>query len=137
MVALTDTSNRSTTMHTLPFRLRFCTTLGLLLSLAAASACAGEIKTLMTDMKHAMRGAMESRTIPEMKGYVTRLESDAQLASRQRYRDDQPTYDEGMRTLRDELVAVDRAIEADDLSAAKQALRRIDDSKKRYHDLLG
>ncbi|WP_081055723.1 cytochrome b562 [Burkholderia diffusa] len=105
--------------------------------MAAAPACASEIKTLMRDMKHAMQGAMDSRTIPEMKGYVTRLESDAQQASRQRYRNDQPTYDEGMRTLRDELADVDRAIQANDPSAAKQALRRINGSKKHYHDLLG
>ncbi|AOI61622.1 MULTISPECIES: cytochrome b562 [Burkholderia cepacia complex] len=124
-------------MNRLPFRLRFCATLGLLLAVAAAPACASEIKTLMRDMKHAMQGAMDSRTIPEMKGYVTRLESDAQQASRQRYRNDQPTYDEGMRTLRDELADVDRAIQANDLSAAKQALRRINGSKKHYHDLLG
>ncbi|KVC40029.1 MULTISPECIES: cytochrome b562 [Burkholderia cepacia complex] len=124
-------------MNRLPFRLRFCAALGLLLAVAAAPACASEIKTLMRDMRHAMQGAMDSRTIPEMKGYVTRLESDAQQASRQRYRNDQPTYDEGMRTLRDELADVDRAIQANDLSAAKQALRRINGSKKHYHDLLG
>nr|WP_242431821.1 cytochrome b562 [Burkholderia ambifaria] len=125
------------TMNSLSFRLRFCAALGVLLSVAAAPACAGEIKTLMRDMKHAMQGAMNSRTIPEMNGYVTRLENDAQQASRQRYRDDQPTYDEGMRTLRDELTAVDRAIQANDLPAAKQALRRINGTKKHYHDLLG
>ncbi|AOI67538.1 cytochrome B562 [Burkholderia territorii] len=124
-------------MNRLPFRLRFCAALGLLLAVAASPACASEIKTLMRDMRHAMQGAMDSRTIPEMKGYVTRLESDAQQASRQRYRNDQPTYDEGMRTLRDELADVDRAIQANDLSAAKQALRRINGSKKHYHDLLG
>ncbi|AWV00482.1 soluble cytochrome b562 [Burkholderia cepacia] len=124
-------------MNSLSFRLRFCATLGVLLSVAAAPAHAGEIKTLMRDMKHAMQGAMNSRTIPEMSGYVTRLESDVQQASRQHYRNDQPTYDEGMRTLRDELTVVDRAIEANDLPDAKQALRRINGSKKHYHDLLG
>ncbi|VWB96350.1 cytochrome B562 [Burkholderia lata] len=124
-------------MNRLPFRLRFCATLGVLLSVAAAPACAGEIKTLMTDMKHAMQGAMGSRTTAEMNGYVARLESDAQQASRQRYRDDQATYDEGMRALRDELTEVDQAIQANDLTAAKQALRRINSTKKRYHDLLG
>ncbi|HDR9510445.1 cytochrome B562 [Burkholderia cepacia] len=124
-------------MNKLSFRLRFCATLGVLLSVAAAPACAGEIKTLMRDMKHAMQGAMDSRSIPEMKGYVARLENDAQQASRQRYRNDQPTYDEGMRTLHDELTEVDRAIQANDLSAAKQALRRISGSKRHYHDLLG
>ena len=124
-------------MNSLSFRLRFCAALAVLLSVAAAPACAGEIKTLMKDMKHAMQGAMSSRTIPEMTGYVTRLENDARQASRQLYRDDQSTYDEGMGTLRDELTAVDRAIQANDLPAAKQALRRINGTKKHYHDLLG
>lgn len=124
-------------MNRLAFRLRFCAALGLLLSLAAAPACAGEIKTLMKDMKQAMQGAMNSQTIPEMNGYVTRLESDVQQASRQPYRDDQATYDEGMRTLRDELTEVDRAIQANDLAAAKAALRRINGTKKHFHDLLG
>ena len=36
-----------------------------------------------------------------------------------------------------ELTEVDRAIAANDLPAAKQALRRINDTKKHYHDLLG
>ncbi|HHT8967815.1 MULTISPECIES: cytochrome b562 [Burkholderia cepacia complex] len=124
-------------MNSPSFRLRFCAALAVLLSVAAAPACAGEIKTLMRDMKHTMQGAMNSRTIAEMKGYVTRLESDAQQASRQRYRNDQSTYDEGMRTLQGELADVDRAIEANDLPAAKQALRRINGTKKHYHDLLG
>ncbi|QTD93020.1 cytochrome b562 [Burkholderia anthina] len=124
-------------MNSPTFRLRFCAALAVLLSVAAAPACAGEIKTLMRDMKHAMQGAMNSRTIPEMKGYVTRLENDAQQAGRQRYRNDQSTYDEGMRTLRDELTVVDRAVAANDLPGAKQALRRINGSKKHYHDLLG
>ena len=124
-------------MNSLSFRLRFCAALAVLLSVAAAPACAGEIKTLMKDMKHAMQGAMSSRTIPEMTGYVTRLENDARQASRQLYRDDQSTYDEGMGTLRDELTAVVRAIQANDLPAAKQALRRINGTKKHYHDLLG
>ena len=125
------------TMNSPSFRLRFCAALAVLLSVAAAPACAGEIKTLMRDMKHAMQGAANSQTIPEMKAYMARLESDAQQASRQRYRDDQPTYDEGMRTLQGQLADVDHAIQANDLSAAKQALRRINGTKKHYHDLLG
>lgn len=124
-------------MNSLSFRLRSCAALAVLLSVAAAPACAGEIKTLMRDMKHAMQGAMNSRTVPEMKAYVARLDSDAQQASRQRYRDDQPTYDEGMRTLQGQLADVDHAIQANDLKAARQALRRINGTKKHYHDLLG
>ncbi|MCA8024810.1 cytochrome b562 [Burkholderia cepacia] len=124
-------------MNSPSFRLRFCAALAVLLSVAAAPACAGEIKTLMRDMKHAMQGAANSQTIPEMKAYMARLESDAQQASRQKYRDDQPTYDEGMRALQGQLADVDHAIQANDLSAAKQALRRINGTKKHYHDLLG
>ncbi|HDR9249610.1 cytochrome b562 [Burkholderia vietnamiensis] len=119
------------------FRFRFCAALAALLVVTAAPAQAGEIKPLMRDMKQAMQRALNSRTTAEMRGYVTRLESDAQQASRQRYRSDQPTYDEGMRTLQRELTDVDRALAADDLPAAKQALRRINDTKKHYHDLLG
>ncbi|AJY03620.1 cytochrome b562 [Burkholderia sp. SIMBA_043] len=124
-------------MNSLSFRLRFCAALAVLLSIAAAPACAGEIKTLMRDMKHAMQGAANSQTIPEMKAYMARLESDVQQASRQKYRDDQSTYDEGMRTLQGQLADVDHAIQANDLSAAKQSLRRINGTKKHYHDLLG
>ncbi len=125
------------TMNSPLLRLRFCAALAVLLSVAAAPACAGEIKTLVRDMKHAMQGAANSQTIPEMKAYMGQLESDAQRASRQKYRDDQPTYDEGMRTLQGQLAEVDHAIQANDLSAAKQALRRINGTKKHYHDLLG
>ncbi len=124
-------------MHTLPFRLRLCAVLGVLLSAVAVPALAGEIKILMRDMKHAMQGAMASHTIPELSGYVARLESDVQQVSRQPYRDDQATYDEGMHALRDELVEVDRAIQANDLTGAKQALRRINGTRSHYHELLG
>jgi soluble cytochrome b562 len=103
---------------------------------AAPLAHAGEIKILMKDMKQAMQGAMASTTVPELSGYVTRLEGDAQRARHLPYRGDQSTYDEGMQTLREELTEVDRAIQANDLNAAKQALRRINSTRKHYHDLL-
>jgi len=124
-------------MSKLPFSLRARTLLCVSLLAAAPLAHAGEIKMLMKDMKRAMQGAMASTTMPELSGYVTRLESDAQQASRQPYRSDQPTYDEGMKALRQELAEVDQAIHANDMNAAKQALRRINDTKKHYHDLLG
>jgi soluble cytochrome b562 len=124
-------------MSKLPFSLRARTLLCVSLLAAAPVAHAGEIKMLMKDMKLAMRGAMASTTMPELSGYVTRLERDTQQASRQPYRSDQPTYDEGMQALRQELAEVNQAIHANDMNAAKQALRRINDTKKHYHDLLG
>ncbi|MFM0327772.1 cytochrome b562 [Caballeronia glebae] len=103
---------------------------------AASSSHAGEIKTLMKDMKRAMQGAMASTTMPELSGYVARFESDTQLASRQPYHGDQHTYDEGMQALRQKLAEVDREIQAKNLSAAKRALLQINGMKKHYHDLL-
>lgn len=123
-------------MAKLPFRLHFRTLLCVSLLATAPLAHASEIKILMKDMKRALQGAMASTTMPELSGYVATLESDAQRASRQPYRGDQPTYDEGMQALRQELTEVDRAVQANDMNAAKQALRRITDTKKHYHDLL-
>lgn len=98
---------------------------------------AGEIKILMKDMKLAMQGALASTSMPEFSSYVVRLERDVEQASQQSYRDDQPTYDEGMQKLRQELVEVDRAVRANDMTAAKTTLRQINGTRKHYHDLLG
>lgn len=123
-------------MAKLPFNPHLRVLLCVSLIATAPMACAGEVKALMKDMKRAMQGAMASTTMPELSGYVARLESDAQRASRQPYRSDQATYDEGMQALRQQLAEVDRAIQANDLNTAKRALRRINDTKKHYHDLL-
>jgi soluble cytochrome b562 len=113
-----------------------CTLLFASLLASAPLAHAGEIKTLMKDMKRAMQGALASTTMPELRGYVTRFESDARQASRQSYSDDQRTYDEGMQALREELAQVEKAIQANNMSDAKRALLQINDTKKRYHKLL-
>ena len=100
-------------------------------------AQAGEIKTLMKDMKLAMQAALASTTMPALSSYVARLERDVEQVSHQSYRDDQPTYDEGMQALRGQLAEVDQAIRANDMTTAKNALRRIDGTRKHYHALLG
>lgn len=97
---------------------------------------AGEIKVVMKDMKRALQGAMASTTMPELSRYVARLESDVDHASRQAYRDDQATYDEGMQKLKQQLAVVDEAIRANDMNEAKQDLRKINVTRKHYHDLL-
>jgi soluble cytochrome b562 len=106
------------------------------LLVAAPLAHAGEIRTLMRDMNQAMKGAMASTTMPQLSSYVSRLERDARQASRQRYSDDQATYDEGMKALGQELAEVDRAIKADDMAAAKRGLHRIISTRNHYHNLL-
>lgn len=107
-----------------------------LLFLAASAAHAGEIKPLMRDMKSAMRGAMNSSTMAQFSGYVTRLENDATLAGRQPYRSDPATYREGMQALQREFGPVDEAIHANDLAGAKRELAKIDQTRRHYHDLL-
>lgn len=106
------------------------------LVIGAQAAHAGEIKVVMKDMKRAMQGAMASTSMPELSRYVAQLEKDAEQASRQPYRDDQATYDEGMQKLKQQLAATDEAIRANDMAAAKQALRNINATRKHYHDLL-
>lgn len=106
------------------------------LVIGAPVAHAGEIKVVMKDMKRAMQGAMASTSMPELSRYVAQLEKDAEQASRQPYRDDQATYDEGMQKLKQQLAATDDAIRANDMNAAKQALRSINGTRKHYHDLL-
>ncbi|WP_027820839.1 cytochrome b562 [Paraburkholderia bannensis] len=124
-------------MSTLSFHDRAKLLLCASLLAVSSFAQAGEIKMLMRDMKLAMQGAMASTTMPALSSYVARLERDVEQVSHQPYRDDQPTYDEGMQALRRELVDVDQAIRANDMTTAKNALRRIDGTRKHYHDLLG
>lgn len=124
-------------MSTLSFHDRAKLLLCASLLAVSSFAQAGEIKMLMRDMKLAMQGAMASTTMPALSSYVARLERDVEQVSHQPYRDDQPTYDEGMQALRRELVEVDQAIRANDMTTAKNALRRIDGTRKHYHDLLG
>ncbi|MBU6489097.1 MAG: cytochrome B562 [Burkholderiales bacterium] len=106
------------------------------LVIGAQMTYAGEIKVAMKDMKRALRGAMASTTMPELSRYVAQLERDADQASRQPYRSDQATYDQGMQKLKLQLAAVDEAIRANDMNEAKQDLRKINATRKHYHDLL-
>jgi soluble cytochrome b562 len=117
-------------------RFRYRALLLVLLLAIAPLAQASEIKRLMKDMKLAMQGAMASTTMAQFSGYVSRLQSDALEVSSQQYRSDPATYREGMQALQQELTAVDQAVRANDLVAAKQGLQKINDTKKHYHDLL-
>ncbi|MFX1674979.1 cytochrome b562 [Paraburkholderia sp. A2WS-5] len=123
-------------MSGFPLSLRASVLLCAALLAAPSFAQAGEIKALMKDMKLAMQGAMASTTMPELSGYVARLERDAQQASRQTYRDDQRTYDEGMHALQQQLAEVDQAIRVNDMNGAKKALHQINNTRKHYHHLL-
>ncbi len=103
---------------------------------AAPLAHAAGIKTLMRDMNQAMKGAMASTTMPQLSSYVSRLESDAMQASQQPYSYDQGTYNQGMKTLRQDLSKVDQAIKAGDMAAAKHELQQVIRTRNHYHHLL-
>ena len=110
------------------------------LMLSALAFClpvqAGEVKNVMKDMKVAMKGAMNSTSIPEFSHYAKQLQDDAAKASKLQYKSDPETYRKGMQELQQELTAVNQAVHANDLKAAKAALQKINASKKHYHDLL-
>ncbi|POZ60204.1 cytochrome B562 [Chromobacterium alticapitis] len=104
--------------------------------LHAPSARAGELKSVMKDMKAAMSGAMGSATLPEFTKQLERLRQDAQIASRLSYSGDAATYRQGMQDLQRNLEAAEREAKAGDLTAAKSALQLASRTKRRYHDLL-
>lgn len=108
--------------------------------LIAFSVCspaqAGEVKNVMKDMKVAMKGALNSSTMPEFTQYANRLQADAAKASKLKYNSDPETYHKGMQELQQELNVMNQAVRANDLKAAKAALQKVNASKKHYHDLL-
>ncbi|MCW3478924.1 cytochrome b562 [Neisseriaceae bacterium JH1-16] len=115
----------------------FVATVMLALLSAAPMAQAGPVKSLMKNMKQEMQNALNSNSMPEFSQHFARLKSDAQQASKQSYRSDQATYNEGMAQLEKELAVVEQNIQANNLQGAKDSLKSINKTKKHYHDLLG
>ncbi|UTH76640.1 cytochrome b562 [Chromobacterium sp. IIBBL 290-4] len=107
----------------------------LMLALTGA-AQAGELKSLMKDMKTAMNGAMGSAGDAEFSSYLQRLRLDADRAAKLPYPDNQTDYREGMRALSADLDKAEQFAKAGDLAAAKRSLQAANQTKKRYHHLL-
>lgn len=121
--------------HTSKIRILVATAMLALFS-AAPMVQAGQVKSLMKDMKQEMQSALNSNSMPEFSQHFAQLKSDAQQASKQSYRSDQATYDEGMAQLEKELAVVEQDIQANNLQGAKESLKSINKTKKHYHDLL-
>lgn len=105
--------------------------------LVTTQAHANEVKNVMKDMKAAMRGAMNSTSIAEFSTYATRLQNDAIMADKMQYHRNQAIYHKGLLQMQTEMDAVNQAVRANDLNAAKSALQKINSTKKQYHHLLG
>jgi len=106
------------------------------LMLVSAPAHAGEIKRVMKLMKQDYNGAVNSTSIAEMAPYVHKLQADVTTASKLSLSGDQATYNKGMQTLLQQVGTVDHAVQANDLNAAKAALKQINMTRHHYHDLL-
>jgi len=104
---------------------------------AAPMVQAGPVKSLMKNMKQEVQSALNSNSMPEFSQHFTLLKSDVQQASKQSYRSDQATYNEGIAQLEKELAVVEQNIQANNLQGAKDSLKSINKTKKHYHDLLG
>ncbi|MDA8225245.1 MAG: cytochrome b562 [Betaproteobacteria bacterium] len=104
--------------------------------LSSAQVHASEMKNVMKDMKAAMRGAMNSTSIAEFTQYSTRLQNDAITADKLQYRRNPAVYHKGLQQMQTEMDAVNQAVRANDLNAAKNALQKINSTKKQYHHLL-
>ncbi len=99
-------------------------------------AQAGELKSLMKDMKTAMNGAMGSADVNEFSNCLQRLRLDVDRAAKLPYPDNPTDYREGMRTLSVDLNKAEQFARAGNLAAAKQSLQAANQTKKRYHHLL-
>ena len=109
----------------------------LLATLLSSQAHASEMKNVMRDMKAAMKGAMHSASMAEFSQYSIRLQNDVNMADKLPYRRNEAVYHKGLQQLQIELDAVNQAIRANDLNAAKNAMQKINSTKKQYHHLLG
>lgn len=120
--------------------IRNTTRLGLALlaiaCLATTPARAGEIKTVMKDMKTTMKAALASNNMADFSKYFGQLQRDVNKAGTLPLKKDQPNYDKGIKELQQQLAAVSLAVKANDLPAAKAALQKTDPIKKHYHKLL-
>lgn len=100
-------------------------------------AQASELKQTMREMKSAMKGAMKSSTIDEFAKYAAQLQTSSNHAGSLNFSDNPGVYRQGMDELRQEIVRMNEAIKANDLATAKEALRKIDSTRKHYHKELG
>ena len=124
------------------FKLRLIS--GLMLAsigiMAGNTAYAGEVEQNMKTMKKNLRNAMGSDSIEAFSGYVRAMKNAAWEASNLNIsgtEQEQNTYREGLKLLQNQFDEVDRAINNRNLDGAKNALEKLRQTEKDYHDRLG
>jgi soluble cytochrome b562 len=126
-------------MSTLKMRLISGLMLASIGVIAGGVATAGEIKQDMKVMNKNMKAAMSSSSIEEISGYVRALKNAAWEASNLNFDGsaaEQNTYREGLTKLQNQFGDVDRAINNRDLEGAKNALDKLRQTQKEYHNKL-
>ena len=126
-------------MSTLKMRLISGLMLASIGIIAGGVATAGEIKQDMKVMNKNMKAAMSSSSIEEISGYVRALKNAAWEASNLNFDGsaaEQNTYREGLTKLQNQFGDVDRAINNRDLEGAKNALDKLRQTQKEYHNKL-
>ena len=97
---------------------------------------AGEVKNLMKTMKQAQRDAMDSQSMPDFAANFAKLQDAVRQASKQKWSNDQATFDEGQQKLQKQLDVVAAQVAANNLSAAKLELEKTNALRKEYHKKL-
>lgn len=105
-------------------------------AMLSATASANAVKPVMKDMKNHYNAAMASQSMPEFQRYETAFQNDVAKAGTLSYSADQATYQRGVKELQNGLQSVQRAMQANDLNGAKQAMSQLSPIKKHYHKLL-
>ncbi len=126
-------------MSTLKMRLISGLMLASIGVIAGGVATAGEIKQDMKVMNKNMKAAMSSSSIEEISGYVRALKNAAWEASNLNFDGsaaEQNIYREGLTKLQNQFGDVDRAINNRDLEGAKNALDKLRQTQKEYHNKL-
>ncbi|WP_028534306.1 cytochrome b562 [Paludibacterium yongneupense] len=109
---------------------------GLGMAALSPTVLGNEVKQVMKDMRREYNAAMASTTIAEFGKNMASLHASVGSASHINFSSDPATYQQGMQELEQGLARVDLALKANDLAAAKNALRQMNSTKKHYHDLL-
>ena len=92
----------------------------------------------MESMGEAFKAMRKTDDLVTIKQQWLDFKKSANIAKVQQVKpEDQPAFDEGMNKLSDAITQIDRALEDNNLIAAKAAMKQLGEVRKKYHDKLG
>lgn len=113
-----------------------CSVLAIGLMTLGCTPKASEVGGVMKEMKQSYKSAMDSTNIDDFATYAAQLESQAKKASALSYKDKPAVYSDGMQELQQGMIELKAAVDAKDLDRAKAALKKIDETKRKYHKAI-